>query len=64
MNRNDVEAAKYLGLNSAQTLRNWEISWAEARLTVGWVERIVYRQEDLDRFLESGRIDPEVPARG
>ena len=51
MNRNDVEAAKYLGLNSAQTLRNWRfLGKGPAYCRLG--RRIVYRQEDLDRFLK------------
>jgi hypothetical protein len=59
MNRNDVEAAKYLGLNSAQTLRNWRfLGKGPAYCRLG--RRIVYLQEDLDRFLQTGRIDPEA----
>jgi hypothetical protein len=57
MNLNDVEAAKYLGLGSAQTLRNWRhLGRGPAYCRLG--RRIVYRQEDLESFLESGRIDP------
>lgn len=63
MNRNDVEAAKYLGLTSAQTLRNWRfLGRGPAYCRLG--RRIVYLQEDLDRFLQAGRIDPETRREG
>ncbi len=59
MRFNDVEAAKYLGLKNAQTLRNWRhLGRGPAYCRLG--RRIVYLQEDLDRFLEAGRIDHEV----
>jgi len=59
MNMNDIQAAKYLGLKSAQTLRNWRhLGRGPAYCRLG--RRIVYLQQDLDRFLESGRIDPEA----
>jgi hypothetical protein len=63
MNRNDVEAAKYLGLASAQTLRNWRfLGKGPAYCRLG--RRIVYLQEDLDRFMQTGRIDPEARREG
>lgn len=59
MNFNDIEAAEYLGLGGPQTLRNWRhLGRGPAYCRLG--RRIVYRREDLDRFLESGRIDPEA----
>lgn len=57
MRYNDTQAAKYLGLNSAQTLRNWRfLGKGPAYCRLG--RRIVYLQEDLDRFLQAGRVDP------
>jgi len=59
MNMNDVEAARFLGLANPQTLRNWRfLGRGPAYCRLG--RRIVYRQEDLERFLEAGRIDPEA----
>ncbi len=59
MKFNDVEAAKYLGLRNPQTLRNWRhLGRGPAYCRLG--RRIVYLQEDLDRFLQAGRIDPEA----
>mgnify|MGYP001073919398 CR=1 FL=1 len=56
---NDVQAAKYLGLKSPKTLRNWRYyGRGPAYCRLG--RRIVYRQEDLDKFLEACRIDPEA----
>ncbi len=58
MRFNDVEAAKYLGLKSPQTLRNWRhLGRGPAYCRIG--RRIVYLKEDLDRFLQAGRVDPE-----
>jgi Helix-turn-helix domain len=63
MKFNDVEAAKFLGLGSAQTLRNWRfLGKGPAYCRLG--RRIVYLQEDLDRFLRAGRIDPEAWREG
>lgn len=58
MRFNDVEAAKYLGLKRPQTLRNWRhLGRGPAYCRLG--RRIVYLKEDLDRFLQAGRVDPE-----
>jgi len=45
--------------SKAPTLRNWRhLGRGPAYCRLG--RRIVYRQEDLDKFLEAGRIDPEA----
>ncbi|MEO0069699.1 MAG: helix-turn-helix domain-containing protein [candidate division WOR-3 bacterium] len=62
MRFNDVEAAKYLGLKSVQTLRNWRhLGRGPAYCRIG--RRIVYLKEDLDRFLQASRVDPESHRR-
>lgn len=63
MRYNDVEAAKYLGLKNAQTLRNWRhLGQGPAYCRLG--RRIVYLQEDLDEFLRSRKINPQARQKG
>jgi excisionase family DNA binding protein len=62
-NMSDVEAARYLGLGSAQTLRNWRhLGRGPAYCRLG--RRILYRREDLEAFLVSRRIDPQAEGAG
>ena len=53
---NEHQAAKFLGL-SVQTLRNWRsFRKGPAYLKLG--RRVVYQVKDLNRYLDSHRIDP------
>jgi len=57
-NLNENQAAKYLSLQNRQTLANWRhMRKGPAYCRVG--RRIIYRLEDLDRYLNTHRIDPE-----
>ncbi|RJP75010.1 MAG: DNA-binding protein [Desulfobacteraceae bacterium] len=56
MNLNEHHAANRLGL-SVQTLRNWRhLCKGPAYIRLG--RRIIYREEDLQIFEDSNRIEP------
>ena len=55
---NDVQAAAFLGLKSAQTLRNWRCQGKGPKYSKPGGRRIVYRVQDLEEFLMKSQIDP------
>jgi len=55
---NDVYASAYLGVKP-QTLRNWRCQMrGPAYSKIG--RRIVYAVQDLDKYREKNRVDPEA----
>jgi hypothetical protein len=56
---NDVQAAAFLGLKSAQTLRNWKHLGKGPRYSKPGGRRVIYRIRDLEEFLEKNQVDPE-----
>ncbi len=60
MNFNTKQAAEYIGI-SKNTLNNWRMDRSQQIPFLKLGTRVIYRSEDLDKYLESCR--KEFPAK-